>query len=262
MRRDGLTRLSGTSPGCSFLLSVVVAWLSACPAPVRGQQPSPPAPAPAPLPKNLTPNELPDPVAVPQPLASALPLLDASCEPALQSGLAEDCEFCLELWQGYCQERRHCRHVASTRRGLGFFGLCWPKLCFWGHGIPIGLPRISEPACASSSCAVCGEAHRQEASPARQESAAHVEINLPDLDERPAVAPQPPAVPQLPMDFTMAPGNSQQPSSPHPAAVRERERGHEPPLPPSVEVPVRRVVRYRSDGTARLIRLLQQAAEQ
>ena len=139
MRRDGLIRLSGTSPGGSFLLSVVVAWLSACPAPARGQQPSPPAPAPAPLPKNLTPNELPNPVAVPQvpqPLASALPSLDASCEPVFQSGLAEDCGYCLELWQGYCQERRHCRHVASTRRGLGFFGLCWPKFMLLGARHP------------------------------------------------------------------------------------------------------------------------------
>ena len=177
MCRDGLNPLPAMSPGTSALLCAIVVWFAASSPPTRAQQSPSPAPVPAPLPKNLTPEEVSAAVAVPEPASTAQPLLDPSCEPTFQSGLIDDCEYCLELWQGYCQEKRRCDHVVSPRRGLSCFGLCWPRLCWWGRGcgIPIGWPRISNPACASG-CTKCSEAHRTGAPLAREKSAAHVEI--------------------------------------------------------------------------------------
>ena len=44
--------------------------------------------------------------------------------------------------------------------------------------------------------------------------------------------------------------------------MSKRDRADVPPLPESVRMPVRRVTRQGSEGTARLIQLLQQVAEQ
>lgn len=262
MRRDALTRLPGKYPGTSVLLGVVV-WLSASTALLNAQQSPPSMPVPAPLPKNLTPGELPDPVTVAEPAVPVPSLLDASCEPTFRSGWAEDCGYCLELWQGYCQEQRNCRHVTSPRHGLHFFfGLCWPRWCWFGHGIPFGLPRFSEPACADAGCAACCATHGNVTPALRQESAAQVQISVPDPDKCPAAVPDSPAAPQPPPDFIMTSGNTQQHSTASAPAVRSGEGGSEPPLPQSAQVPVRRVLRQRSEGTTRLIRLLQQAAEQ
>jgi hypothetical protein len=262
MITESLIPQPARSPVKAALLCVAVAWLAVVAEPAAGQVSVTPPVAPAPLPKNLTPNEPADQVVPGQPYDVVQPLLDPSCEPAFRSCDVDDCAYCLELWQGYCYEKRRCGHVTSPRHLLNSY-FCWCRLRWvcWGRrcGSFIGLPRFRDPR--DMDCTTCCRTDcRQQTAPAA--GRANLENTHPPTNQPSPAQPEPAAEPPNPAPPAPSESPSRAPRNalpPTPSAT-SANLPSEPPAPEPTRLRVRSASLQGPQGTLRLIQHLQQAA--
>ncbi len=256
MFQDGLSYQPINRPGTAALRWFAVVWLGVALPSVTGQEP----PAEAPLPRNLAPDDRVDHQVAPLPYAAIQPTIDSSCEPSFRSGNSENCNYCLELWQGYCQEP-HCLHhgVSPRHHFLGCWQFCCSPFTWWRNlGIPISLPRIRD----TSRSVCCSEVDRNPChdGAANGDGGRSTSATSP-ADNAPTVAPEPPqpvAPPEPPAPVGVPQNEVPEPTSEQSSAGKERSlvATNEAPEP---LVHIKNVSLRSEPGTLRLVQALQQA---
>lgn len=259
MIRDGFIPQPVKSPGTAALFCLAVTWHWVVLEPAFGQESVTTPAVPAPLPKNLTPYPSNDPVVVSQPLRVAQPLPHPSCEPVFNDSCgADDCTFCLEVWKGYCQEKRRCGHVYSPRHLLSNCCSWWWRLrsCCWDRrgGLFIGLPRFADPV---DDCGADGRHHTLGCHGRADCCETSQSKNSPSPAEpTPSTEPPKPSQPESPPS---TPRNELPPTSPDSSSTTSTDLPGESLPPEPGRVRAKSASLQGEQGTLRLIRHLQQA---